>query len=204
MLWTERVTLREKCPYSEFFWSLLSRIRREYVEIPLISLYSVPMRENKDQKNSQNLHFSRSYLIFILACFSSINRKIKNQFPLFIFTNVSLRVPSWNLKNNDLFRNHQIFLRRASQIALTWFLPESLLKKGCESDFALRKRKPWCLTITHRSRNLRKAPEKCFRFYWNCKQPWIEWGTVSNCEICFLIYIWDYASNFKTIFTIWF
>ena len=43
------VTLREKCPYSELFWSVFSRIRTEYGEILRISLYSVRMRENTDQ-----------------------------------------------------------------------------------------------------------------------------------------------------------
>ena len=36
--------LREKCPYSEFFWSVFSRIRTEYGEILRISPYSVRMR----------------------------------------------------------------------------------------------------------------------------------------------------------------
>ena len=29
--------LREKCPYSEFFWSVYSRIRTEYGKIPVFS-----------------------------------------------------------------------------------------------------------------------------------------------------------------------
>ena len=40
----------EKCPYSEFFWSVFSRIGTEYWEILRISRYSVRMRENTDQK----------------------------------------------------------------------------------------------------------------------------------------------------------
>ena len=43
-------TLREKCPYSEFFWSVFSRIRTEYGEILRTSAYSVQMWENTDQK----------------------------------------------------------------------------------------------------------------------------------------------------------
>ena len=50
-------TLREKCPYSKFFWSVFSRIWTEYGEI---LPYSVQMRENKDQKNSEYGHFSCS------------------------------------------------------------------------------------------------------------------------------------------------
>ena len=52
--------LREKCPYSGFFWSVFSRIWTEYGEILRISAYSVRMRQNADQKNSKYGHFSRS------------------------------------------------------------------------------------------------------------------------------------------------
>ena len=44
-----------KCPYSECFWSLFLLIWTEYT-----SLYSVWMRENADQKNSEYEHFSHS------------------------------------------------------------------------------------------------------------------------------------------------
>ena len=44
------LALREKCLYSEFFWSVFSRIRTEYGE----------MQENTGQKNSQYEHFSCS------------------------------------------------------------------------------------------------------------------------------------------------
>ena len=36
----QRVTLREKCPYSELFWSVFSRIRTEYEKI----LYGISLR----------------------------------------------------------------------------------------------------------------------------------------------------------------
>ena len=52
-------SLREKCPYSELFWSVFSRILTEYGEI-LISPYSVRIRENTDQNNSEYGHFLRS------------------------------------------------------------------------------------------------------------------------------------------------
>ena len=51
---------REKCSYSELFWSAFSRIRTEYGEIHRISPYFVQMRENADQNNSEYGHFSRS------------------------------------------------------------------------------------------------------------------------------------------------
>ena len=45
-------TLREKCPYSELFWSVFFHIRIEYREILHISPYSVRMPENTNQNNS--------------------------------------------------------------------------------------------------------------------------------------------------------
>ena len=51
--------LREKCPYSELFWSVFSRIPIEYGEIQSISPYLVRMRENADQNNSEYEHFLR-------------------------------------------------------------------------------------------------------------------------------------------------
>ena len=50
-------SLREKCPYSELFWSAFSRIRIEYMEMRSISTYSVRMRENTDQNNLEYEHF---------------------------------------------------------------------------------------------------------------------------------------------------
>ena len=55
-----KLSLRKKCPYSELFWSGFSRIRTEYEEIRNLSLYSVQMRENAEQNNSEYGHFLRS------------------------------------------------------------------------------------------------------------------------------------------------
>ena len=57
---TMKLSLRKKWPYSELFWSVFSHIRTEYGEIRSISPYSVRMRENVDQNNSEYGHFSRS------------------------------------------------------------------------------------------------------------------------------------------------
>ena len=60
------ISLGEKCPNLEFFWSAFSCIRTEYGEIhwiqrdTSISPYSVGMQENMDQKNSEYGQFSRS------------------------------------------------------------------------------------------------------------------------------------------------
>ena len=45
--------LREKCPCPELFWSAFYRIWTEYRGILRISFYSVPMKENVDQNNSE-------------------------------------------------------------------------------------------------------------------------------------------------------
>ena len=55
-----RVPLRENCPNSELLWSVFSRIWTEYREMWSISSYSVWMRENTNQENSEYGHFSRS------------------------------------------------------------------------------------------------------------------------------------------------
>ena len=54
------LSLGEKCPYSELFWSAFFHIRTEYGETRSIFPYSVQMRENTDQNNSEYGHFSRS------------------------------------------------------------------------------------------------------------------------------------------------
>ena len=61
--------LRKKSPYSELFLSVFSCIRAEYGEILSISPYSVRMRENTDQNNSEYGHFLRSVY---LTCFKSV------------------------------------------------------------------------------------------------------------------------------------
>ena len=52
-------TLREKCLYSELFSSVFSRIWTEYGEIRSIASYSVQIRENADQNNSEYRHLLR-------------------------------------------------------------------------------------------------------------------------------------------------
>ena len=52
-------SLREKCPYSELFWSVFSRIQTEYGELQSKSPYSVRMQEYTDQNNTEHGQFSR-------------------------------------------------------------------------------------------------------------------------------------------------
>ena len=49
----KRLALLKKGPYPKLFWSAFSRTRTEYGEIRSISSYSVQMRENADQNNSE-------------------------------------------------------------------------------------------------------------------------------------------------------
>ena len=51
------ITLREKCPHSQFFWSIFSLIRTEYGEMWNISRYSAQMRRNTDHENSEHGQF---------------------------------------------------------------------------------------------------------------------------------------------------
>ena len=67
-----QITLREKCPHSGFFWSVFSCLRTEYGEMRSISPYSVRIRENTDQKNSEYGHFSRSVSFSIIFQSSDI------------------------------------------------------------------------------------------------------------------------------------
>ena len=71
----DNLTLREKCPYSELFWSTFSSIRTEYGEIRSISPYSVRMQENTDQNNFEHGHSLRS-----------VTSQVKNLILLIIFT----------------------------------------------------------------------------------------------------------------------
>ena len=60
-----QLSLRKKCPYSESFWSAFSRIWTEYEEIRSISPYTVRMRGNADQNNSEYGHFSHSVSLLL-------------------------------------------------------------------------------------------------------------------------------------------
>ena len=72
------ITLRKKCPYSELFWSVFSRIPTEYGKILRISPYSVRMRENTDQNNSEYGHFLHSISnCFLLIFFVKDYRKAR-------------------------------------------------------------------------------------------------------------------------------
>ena len=57
--------MREKCLVRGFIWSVFSRIPTEYGEMRSISLYSVRMRENMDQKKLSIRTLFTQWLVFI-------------------------------------------------------------------------------------------------------------------------------------------
>ena len=56
--------LRERCPYSEFFWSVFSYIRTEFGKIRSISPYSIQMLENT---NTDIFHAVTCGSLFIMT-----------------------------------------------------------------------------------------------------------------------------------------
>ena len=55
-------SLREKRPYSEFFWPVFSRIRTGYEDLLSKSPYSIQVWEITDQKNSEYGHFLSQHI----------------------------------------------------------------------------------------------------------------------------------------------
>ena len=83
--------LREKCPYSELFWSAFSRIWTDYGEILRISPYLVRMRENADQNNCEYGHILRSVENYVSIICSGNSWEIFNKklnFAIIIFANL--------------------------------------------------------------------------------------------------------------------
>ena len=64
---TLNATLCKNCAYLELIWSAFSRIWTGCGDILRISPYSVRMRENMDQNNSEYGHFSRSAKVWGLS-----------------------------------------------------------------------------------------------------------------------------------------
>ena len=103
-----KVALHKKCPYSEFFWSVFSRIQN------LVSPYSVRMRENTNQKkNSEYGHFSHNvkcssyfpeHLRLLVTCEEAKNIALTPSlfFILFliVFTNMNVNLYVRNTKHN--------------------------------------------------------------------------------------------------------
>ena len=67
---TSYYSLRKKCLYSEFFWSVFSRIRTEHGEIRSISPYSVQMREKYRPEKLRIQTLFYAVILFLLFIFS--------------------------------------------------------------------------------------------------------------------------------------
>ena len=85
--------LRKKCPHSELFWSAFSRIRTEYGEIRIISLYRVRLREIQTRITPNTDTF------YTVLCSYKIHPQtlvsLENQFyfiPVFYYFIVSLEI----------------------------------------------------------------------------------------------------------------
>ena len=102
-----RSPMRNMCPYLELPWSSFSRIRTEYREIRSISSYSVRMRENADQNNSEYWHFVRSASPWVFA------RKL-------LILCQDMELPSESLRNTFLY-----FFRIIISIFAEYFLAVS-------------------------------------------------------------------------------
>ena len=116
------LTVREKCPDSEVFWSVFSRLLTEYGERKSISPYLVRMRENTGQNNFKYGHFLCSvwYIISFTAPKITIFRSsffeqwrsethnMKEQFRIFIYFH--------SLKSSLLISLQLINLRELRQI----------------------------------------------------------------------------------------
>ena len=105
------ISMRKNCPYSELFWSALSRIRTEYGEIRRISSYLIQMRKIKRTRITPNTDTFHA-LIFKFV-------KKNWQFFLTILKSVSLSLPKvsiWLLTGAVLYlgllRNLAKFTRK--------------------------------------------------------------------------------------------
>ena len=89
----ERKSLRRKCPYSDFFWSAFSCIRAQYGDLQSKSRCSVQMRQNTNQENSENEHFSLSDCLEKFFMFTSFSSRNFSTLSLAIFQLVIYQFP---------------------------------------------------------------------------------------------------------------
>ena len=66
MMIQENITVQNVSVFRVILVHIFSRIQTEYEEIRSISPYSVQMRENANQNNSEYRHFSRNVYFFFV------------------------------------------------------------------------------------------------------------------------------------------
>ena len=107
--------LREKCPFSEFYWSAFSRIQTEYGKILRISLHLVLMVGKTDRKNSEYGPILHSVAYY----FKTWN--LEKVYPEIILTYITWNRIDWNsVLIRDIYLSWKI-------IALFIVLPASLI-----------------------------------------------------------------------------
>ena len=96
---TGNLSLREKCPYSEFLWSLFFHIRTEYGEILRIFPYSVRMQENADQETPNTDTF---YAVYDPKSFKPFRAYVPMCFNIFQYFAANVPI-SYPLKRQKTF-----------------------------------------------------------------------------------------------------
>ena len=141
-------SLREKYPYLELFWSAFSRIQTENGELRSISPYSVRMRENVDQNNSEYGHFWRSEQ----QCFSFFEVMICSliysfQFLVYIqLLEIVIRGCTYYLSISSVF-----VMYRFSILLTVWFYYSYVFKFiCCYFLWSSKKQRLWNLACINR------------------------------------------------------
>ena len=104
---TLRISLLQKCPYSEFFWFTFSHIWTEYGEIRSIYPYLVKIRENTNRKNYEYGHVS-------LSTYETTTLRLRKILARVVFTKLERPVAIAEL--SDLRLISDILMR-----CLTWY-----------------------------------------------------------------------------------
>ena len=91
-----RCSLHEKCPNTEFFWSVFSCIPTEYGDLLRKSPYSVQIQENADQKEL------RVWTIFMQWFVPKTKVEVKTDGHLIVFILVCNVKHDWTDQNNFL------------------------------------------------------------------------------------------------------
>ena len=90
-----------KCPYSEFFWFVFSRIRTECGEIQGIFPYSCRLQENTCKKTSEYGYFSRRALFTTNDSFMTVTREFSQRRTFWY--SCQFKIPIWFRKSKAKF-----------------------------------------------------------------------------------------------------
>ena len=132
-----------------------------------------------------------SWELLLKGCEIRLHNSSKNSEMLYDERDVGNEETDFRIKNllswQNILSNRQI----AADIEEKWANQGEVLRRGISPIYlsSSNKWKPCHGAINSRSRNLRTALEKYFRFQWNCKQLRIEArNSMANSEIYFPIF----------------